>query len=355
MHPYLSRREEKRRNPNYQVDYPKPDLIPILGQTLGIPLFQEQAMQIAITAAGFSAAKADNLRRAMATFKRSGRLKEFEEDMVRGMMDRGYPKEFAERCFNQIKGFGEYGFPQSHAASFALLVYASSWVKTYYPDVFCAALLNSQPMGFYAPAQLIRDAREHGVTILPVDINQSEWDSTLEESRFDGRAIDPRHRSMRDVIRTGHAVRLGFRQVKGLAEEAIARRLIANRGEGYHSVHDLWLRSGLEKADLERLADADAFGSIGLSRRAALWAVRGLDAAKAKEKLPLFDLADGADLRPETRQVLPAMLPGEEVIEDYRALRCRSRRIPSHSFARISGGSGLPAASISSMFRMAVG
>lgn len=240
--------------------------------------------------------------------------------MVRGMMDRGYPKEFAERCFNQIKGFGEYGFPQSHAASFALLVYASSWVKTYYPDVFCAALLNSQPMGFYAPAQLIRDAREHGVTILPVDINQSEWDSTLEESRFDGRAIDPRHRSMRDVIRTGHAVRLGFRQVKGLAEEAIARRLIANRGEGYHSVHDLWLRSGLEKADLERLADADAFGSIGLSRRAALWAVRGLDAAKAKEKLPLFDLADGADLRPETRQVLPAMLPGEEVIEDYRAL-----------------------------------
>jgi DNA polymerase-3 subunit alpha/error-prone DNA polymerase len=320
VHPYLARREEKRRNPDYQVDYPNPELIPILGQTLGIPLFQEQAMQIAITAAGFSAAKADNLRRAMATFKRSGRLKEFEDDMVKGMVERDYPKEFAERCFNQIKGFAEYGFPQSHAASFALLVYASSWVKTYYPDVFCAALLNSQPMGFYAPAQLIRDAREHGVRILPVDVNLSEWDSTLEEVAFDDRAIDPRHRSMRGVIRTCHAVRLGFRQVKGLSEKAIAERLIAHRHDGYGSVHDLWLRSGLEKSDMERLADADAFTDIGLSRRAALWAVRGLDAAKAREKLPLFDRADSADLRPETRQVLPAMLPGEEVIEDYRAL-----------------------------------
>jgi error-prone DNA polymerase len=320
VHPYLTRREEKRRNPNYKVDYPKPELIPILDQTLGIPLFQEQAMQIAITAAGFSAAKADNLRRAMATFKRSGRLREFEEDMVKGMTDNDYPEEFARRCFNQIKGFGEYGFPQSHAASFALLVYASSWVKAYYPDIFCAALLNSQPMGFYAPAQLIRDAREHGVKILPVDVNLSEWDCTLEEVPFDDRAIDARHRSMQGVIRTRHAVRLGFRQVKGLSEKAVVERLLAHRGEGYRSVHDLWLRSGLEKSDMERLADADAFGDIGLSRRAALWAVRGIDAAKAAEKLPLFDLADGADLRPEARQVLPAMLPGEEVIEDYRAL-----------------------------------
>lgn len=277
-------------------------------------------MQIAITAANFPAEKADQLRRSMATFKRSGRVEEFKRDFINGMLKNKYPKEFAESCFSQIQGFAEYGFPESHAASFALLVYVSSWIKAYYPDVFCAAMLNSQPMGFYAPAQLIRDAREHGLRILPVDVNTSEWDCTLEEAVFDRDAIDARHASMRNVIKTRHAVRLGFRQVKGLAEKDMVEKLIAHRGSGYKSVHDLWSRSGLDKSDLERLADADAFNSIGLTRREALWAVRGLDVKSAAERLPLFDMAGGTDLRPEAKTRLPAMLPGEEVIEDYRYL-----------------------------------
>ncbi|MGK9053491.1 error-prone DNA polymerase [Neorhizobium petrolearium] len=320
VHPYLQRREAARKDENFKVDYPKNEMIPILQRTLGVPLFQEQAMQIAITAAGFSPAKADSLRRSMATFKRSGRVKEFENDMINGMVEKGYPRDFAQRCFNQIKGFGEYGFPESHAASFALLVYASSWIKAYYPDVFCAAMLNSQPMGFYAPAQLIRDAREHGIEIRPVDINLSDWDCLLEKAVFDRQAIDERHRSMCDVIKTEHAVRLGFRQVKGLAENDMIEKLIANRGAGYTSVHDLWQRSGLDKSDIERLADADAFNSIGLTRREALWAVRALDMRSAIERLPLFDAAGGTDLRSEPAARLPKMLPGEEVIEDYRYL-----------------------------------
>jgi error-prone DNA polymerase len=180
--------------------------------------------------------------------------------------------------------------------------------------------LNSQPMGFYAPAQLVRDAREHGVKILPVDINRSDWDCTLEAAAFDRNAIDKRHGSMRDVIKTRRAVRLGFRQVKGLAEKDMVEKLIANRGEGYTSIHDLWQRSGLDKSDIERLADADAFDSVGLNRREALWAVRGLDARRAAEKLPLFEVADRTDLRPEARVALPEMLPGEQVVEDYRYL-----------------------------------
>lgn len=328
VHPYLTRREAQRKDPDFKVEYPNPELHPILCRTLGIPLFQEQAMQIAIDAAGFSPAKADSLRRAMATFKRSGRLKEFENDMVNGMVGRGYPKDFAERCFNQIKGFGEYGFPQSHAASFALLVYASSWIKAYYPDVFLAEILNSQPMGFYAPAQLVRDAREHGVQILPVDVNRSQWDCTLETTVFDKAAIDRRHESMRDVIKTTHAVRLGFRQIKGLSEEDVIRKVIANRGEGYNTVHDFWLRSRLDKSDIERLADADALGSMGLSRRQAVWAVRGLDAGKVSQRLPLLEVADHADLRPEPETKLPQMLPGEEVIEDYRYLKLSLKAHP---------------------------
>ncbi|MGA1801825.1 error-prone DNA polymerase [Rhizobium sp. HT1-10] len=317
VHPYLKRREDVRLG--REIDYPSPALKEVLKRTLGVPLFQEQAMQIAITAAGFPPAKADRLRRSMATFKRSGKVNEFRDDMIAGMLANNYTQEFAERCFSQIEGFAEYGFPESHAASFALLVYASCWFKAYYPDVFCAALLNSQPMGFYAPAQLVRDAREHGVEVRPVDINLSEWDSTLE-SCARGSPIDRRHASMRDVIRTQKAVRLGFRQVRGLSEEDIRHRLVARRGGGYGSVRDLWLRSGLTKSDIEKLADADGFQSIGLSRREALWAVRALDARSAAEKLPLFDLADRADLQIEPDVILPAMLPGEEVIEDYRAL-----------------------------------
>ena len=317
VHPYLKRREDERRGK--KVVYEHPDLKDVLERTLGIPLFQEQAMQIAITAAGFSPDKADRLRRSMATFKRSGRVEEFKTDMTSGMLERGYSREFAERCFSQIQGFAEYGFPESHAASFALLVYGSSWIKTYYPDVFCAALLNSQPMGFYAPAQLIRDAREHGVKILPVDVNCSEWDCILESTSCDRTPIDKRHSSMRDVIRTRYAVRLGFRQIKGLGEKAV-EKLIANRGAGYASVHDLWLRSGLDRSDVERLADADAFTSIDLNRREALWGVRGLDEKSSVERLPLFDAAGGRDLRREAEANLPEMLPGEEVIEDYRYL-----------------------------------
>ncbi|MQB33843.1 error-prone DNA polymerase [Rhizobium rhizogenes] len=317
VHPYLKRREADRAGKD--LDYPSPELKEVLKRTLGVPLFQEQAMQIAITAAGFTPAEADKLRRAMATFKRTGTIHTFEKKMVEGMVARNYDREFAKNCFEQIKGFGEYGFPESHAASFALLVYASSWIKTYYPDVFCAAMLNSQPMGFYAPAQLVRDAREHGVEVRPVDINRSEWDSLLEEARFDRNAIEPRHASMREVIRTNRAVRLGFRQVKGLSETDMGE-LVARRGSGYASVRDLWLRSGLAKSAIERLADADAFRSIGLERREALWAVRALDAQSAAEKLPLFDLADRADLQVEADVSLSAMLPGEQVIEDYRYL-----------------------------------
>ncbi|MFT4184535.1 MAG: error-prone DNA polymerase [Rhizobium sp.] len=317
VHPYLKRRDDVLHN--RPIDYHRPELRAVLERTLGVPLFQEQAMQIAITAAGFSAAKADRLRRSMATFKRTGKVDEFKQDMVSGMVANGYPPDFAERCFSQIEGFGEYGFPESHAASFALLVYASSWLKTYYPDVFCAAILNAQPMGFYAPAQLVRDAREHGVEVRPVDVNRSGWDCLLEDARFDRDAIEPRHASMRDHIRTRCAVRLGFRQVKGLSDKEMGL-FVARRGGGYRSVRDLWLRSGLAKAQIERLADADAFGSIGLSRREALWAVRALDAGSAAEKLPLFDLGDHAELQLEPAVSLPEMLPGEQVIEDYRYL-----------------------------------
>ncbi|MDW9959158.1 error-prone DNA polymerase [Sinorhizobium meliloti] len=318
VHPYLKRREAQRRGE--AVVYPSPELKAILERTLGVPLFQEQAMQIAITAAGFSPSEADRLRRAMATFKRTGTIHTFERKMVEGMVANGYEREFAERCFNQIKGFGEYGFPESHAASFASLVYASAWLKTYYPDIFCAALLNAQPMGFYAPAQLVRDAREHGVRMLPVDINHSDWDALLEgEGAFDKNAVHPRHASMREVIKTRKAVRLGFRLVKGLKQTDM-KALVARRGEGYRSVHDLWLRSGLSRSVLERLADADAFRSIGLDRRAALWAVKALDEQSAVERLPLFEGAGSDDLQIEPKVALPDMPAGEQVIHDYRTL-----------------------------------
>lgn len=276
-------------------------------------------MRIAIEAGGFSPGEADQLRRAMATFKRTGTIGNYEARMVEGMVVKGYEREFAQRCFNQIKGFGEYGFPESHAASFALLVYASSWFKTWYPDVFCAAILNSQPMGFYGPGQLVRDAREHGVEVREVDVNLSQWDSTLEEAPFDPSRIAPRHREMEGVIRTCHAVRLGFRQVKGLAE-ADMERLTGNRGAGYASVRDLWLRSGLPRAVIQRLAEADAFRSLGLDRRAALWAVRALDEKGAAERLPLFERPDIRLRDREPEMALPAMPPGEHVIQDYRAL-----------------------------------
>ncbi|TPN17225.1 DNA polymerase III subunit alpha [Mesorhizobium sp. B2-1-3] len=314
VHPYLRRRQGKE-----QPEYQKPELEAILHKTLGVPLFQEQAMNIAIVAGGFKPGEADELRRAMATFKRTGTIGNYRRRMIDGMVGKGYTRDFAERCFKQIEGFGEYGFPESHAASFALLVYASCWFKTFYPDVFCAAILNSQPMGFYQPAQLVRDARDHGVDIREVDVNFSVWDCTLEQAAFDPARILPRHADMRGVIATQHAVRLGFRQIKGFSKERMDA-FVERRGSGYISVRDVWLRSGLDVAEIERLAQADAFRSLGLDRRAALWAVRALDGKSAAEKLPLFDqpALRLRELEPETK--LPKMPLGEHVIHDYRSL-----------------------------------
>ncbi len=323
VHPYLRRRQGFEK-----VTYPSPELEAVLSKTLGVPLFQEQAMRIAIVGAGFTPSEADQLRRAMATFKKVGTIGTFQIKMVEGMKARGYDPEFAERCFKQIEGFGEYGFPESHAASFALLVYASCWLKCHYPDVFCAALLNSQPMGFYAPAQIVRDARQHGVEVRPVDINHSEWDCTLEPGPPAAERLAYEHRSMKTSIRSRRAVRFGLRQVKGLSEADMAV-LVEKRGRGYDSVRDVWLRTGLKRATLERLADADAFGSLGLSRRDALWAAHGLDKAGRAEDLPLFAAAEWHDLQREAAAVLPPMPPGEEVIHDYRFLSLSLKAHPA--------------------------
>ncbi|MDQ0316631.1 error-prone DNA polymerase [Amorphus orientalis] len=331
VHPYLRRRQKKEK-----VHYPAPspehgppdELKQVLGKTLGVPLFQEQAMKIAIVAAGFTPSEADRLRRAMATFRKVGTIHTFQEKMVEGMARRGYDRAFAERCFQQIEGFGEYGFPESHAASFALLVYASCWLKCHYPDVFCVALLNSQPMGFYAPSQIVRDAARHGVEIRPACVNASAWDSTLEPGPAARDRLHRDHASMRGAIRARCAVRLGLRQVKGLAEAAV-ETLVAARGAGYDSVRDLWLRTGLPRPVIERLAEADAFAGLGLSRRDALWAARGLDEGAAAETLPLFAAADTAALRDEPDAHLPPMPPGEEVIHDYRTLSLSLKAHPA--------------------------
>ena len=228
VHPYLRRRQGLE-----PITYPSPDLEAVLGKTLGVPLFQEQAMRIAIVAGGFTPGEADRLRRAMATFKRTGTIATFRRKMIEGMVARNYPREFAERCFSQIDGFGEYGFPESHAASFALLVYASAWLKCRYPDVFAAALLNSQPMGFYAPAQIVRDVREHGVEVRPIDINHSDWDATLEPGPLPAQRMHALHSNMAADMRCTHAVRLGFRQIKGLSEQD-ARRIVQARHRPPH-------------------------------------------------------------------------------------------------------------------------
>ena len=320
VHPYLRRREGRE-----PVAYPAPapehgppdELERVLGKTLGVPLFQEQAMRIAIVAAGFSPGEADRLRRAMATFRRVGTISTFARKMVDGMEARGYDRAFAERCFKQIEGFGEYGFPESHAASFALLVYASCWFKARYPDVFACALLNAQPMGFYAPAQIVRDAREHGVRVAHPDINASDWDCTLEADEPAHQRLHRRHGAMREDILSDHAIRLGFRMIKGL-READMRMIVERRGAGYDSVRDLWLRTGLSPAVLERLAEADVFQSLGLERRDALWAVKALRRTGDKDDLPLFAVARMAEREPDAD--LPAMPPGEKVVADYRTL-----------------------------------
>ena len=320
VHPYLKRRDGTdpwKADPNDPLDR-------VLEKTLGIPLFQEQAMQMAMIGAGFSAGEADQLRRAMASWRRTGKINIFKKRFIDGMInnpERNYSRDFAERCFSQIEGFAEYGFPESHAASFALLVYASCWLKCHYPDVFLCALLNSQPMGFYAPSQLVRDAREHGVEVRPADVNASLLESTLEPTERDIRDhIWPRHRPMTDQIVSSHAVRLGLRRVEGLAEKDIIR-IAEKREAGYASVRELWLRTGVSIASLEKLARADAFASMGLNRREALWAVKGLVGSHGAETLPLFAAAGPpVDQAPEEPAGLPLMAPGEEVIHDYSTL-----------------------------------
>ena len=314
VHPYLKRRQGKEA-----PEEVGPALHAVLKRTLGIPLFQEQAMQIAIVAGGFTPGEADQLRRAMATFRRTGTIGKFRDKLVAGMLQRGYEREFAERCFKQIEGFADYGFPESHAASFALLVYVSCWLKCHYPDVFAAALLNSQPMGFYAPAQIVRDATEHGVEIREPDINQSDLENRLEKGRRAAEHVWDRHKEMAGDIHADHAVRLGFSRIKGL-KQADAALIVARRGKGYDSIRDLWLRTGLGAPVLEKLAEADAFTSLGLSRRDALWAVKGLKGTDGAETLPLFAAASERDPRREPDADLPPMPPGEQVIHDYRHL-----------------------------------
>ena len=389
VHPYLRRREGVEKvvipSPRYGK---KDELYKILKRTLGVPLFQEQAMKIAIDAGGFLPAEADKLRRAMATFKRTGTIQTFRDKMVEGMTVKGYERDFAERCFSQIEGFGEYGFPESHAASFALLVYASAWLKCRYPDVFAAALLNSQPMGFYAPAQIVRDAREHGVEVRPIDVNFSDYDATLEPGSRAAKRVHDLHKSMKGDIRATHAMRLGLRAISGLSEKDAERivkrrsfaftsplegevdhcRLAGNDREGgdlhvaaskctplpnpppqggrervgipeqkhqtltkirivdqprmqssnlYTSIRDLWLRTGLNPRVLERLADADAFGSLGLTRRQALWAVKALGRAGDQDDLPLLALPS---LIPASSFTSP--LEGEV---DHYKLACNDR------------------------------
>ena len=310
VHPYL-----RRRNGEEPVEFPSAELEQVLGKTLGVPLFQEQAMRIAIVAAGFTPSEADRLRRAMATFRHTGTIHTFHEKMVGGMTARGYDPDFAERCFRQIEGFGEYGFPESHAASFALLVYVSAWLKRHYPAAFACALLNSQPMGFYAPAQIVRDARDHDVTVLPPDANFSGWDCALE--------LSPDKASP-------YALRLGLRQIKGL-KESDADWLTAARGNGYDDPAAIWRRAGLNGQALEVLARADAFTSMGLTRREGLWAARRFVAAAKTgdaKPLPLFEAAGESGWGAEQPVTLPDMSPGEAVAADYQALRLSLRDHP---------------------------
>ncbi len=340
VHPYLRRRDgiEKEHYPSPDPAHgPADELKDVLQRTLGVPLFQEQAMQIAITAAKFTPDEADGLRRAMATFRHTGNVHLFRDKFIDGMTTRGYERAFAENCFGQIEGFGEYGFPESHAASFALLVYASAWIKCRYPDVFCAAIINSQPMGFYQPAQLVRDARQHDVEIRPADVNFSDWDCTLEPGA-DGR----------------HAVRLGFRLIHGLNEDEV-KKLIAARGNGFSSIERLAATAGISRFTIERLAEADAFRSLphdpakwadrapGLDRRAALWAARRLDAigarpprrpdaAKTEDVLPLLTPHLSDELFPEPSVTLPAMALSEHVVEDYVATGLSLKEHPVRFF-----------------------
>jgi len=320
VHPYLRRREGKE-----PVEYPSQALKEILERTKGVPLFQEQAMKIAIVAAGFSPTEADGLRRSMATFKAKGKVNDFETRLIKGMLANGYTEEFAKRIFRQLEGFGSYGFPESHAVSFALLVYISSWIKCFHPDIFATALLNSMPMGFYQPAQIINDAVKHGVEVRPVDINFSSWDNVLEEIEADRYSQAGQMVSVDELLNRAlkedtnrerqpnkiKAVRLGFRQVKGLKEEDI-QTLVKNRAGGYRSMSVFWEATRLTLPTLEKIADADAFRSIGLDRRQALWEIAAYHdrpVALFKEQQPSVPV--------EKNIQLPLLTESENVVLDY--------------------------------------
>ena len=333
VHPYL-----RRRDGIEPVDFPSPspehgpadELHQVLGKTLGVPLFQEQAMRLAIEAAKFTDSEADGLRRSMATFRHMGTVGEYGVKFVEGMTARGYDPEFAQRCFKQIEGFGSYGFPESHAISFALLVYASAWIKHHWPDVFCAALLNSQPMGFYQPAQLVRDARDHGVEVRPPDVLESQWDCTLEAaSRAPGRPLK--------------AVRLGLRQVRGLQEEE-ARRLVAARDAGARTISELARAGRLSRRTLELLAEADAFRGLGVDRRAALWAVKGLGGeARIETDAPLAARLASTEAQVE----LPFMSLPQHVSEDYRTTSLSLKAHPCSFFRQdVERMGAVPAAAL---------
>ena len=315
VHPYLKRRKEQRDDPDKVFAYPRPgpghpqdELVPVLHKTLGVPLFQEQAMKLAIVAAKFTGDEANGLRRAMATFRHVGTIGNFEHKFIDGMTKRGYDKKFAEACFEQIKGFGSYGFPESHAASFALLVYISAWLKKFHPAAFAAALLNSQPMGFYAPAEIVRCARDHGVTMLAPDAAFSDWDSILE-------------RDVRGTL----CLRLGLRQIDGISETD-AQMVMDNRGYGYRDFADFARRTALSKRALIILAEADAFRGFGLDRREGLWAVRRLPDDKP---LPLFARLSVPDQGAEHIASLPQMPLSEHVLTDYQTIRLSLKGYPT--------------------------
>ena len=363
VHPYLRRRQGIEK-PNL----PSEELKGILEKTLGVPLFQEQCMKIAIVAAGFSPSRADELRRAMATFKKAGAIGQFKDEFIGGMLAKGYERGFAERCFSQIQGFGTYGFPESHAASFALLVYCSAWMKCYYPDVFAAAILNSQPMGFYAPAQLVRDARAHGVEVRPADVNASDWDHTLEALPPSPQPSLPPH-ALADAVmlsckpakasspgegqdeggfpKHNHALRLGFQLIAGLRDGDVKQIIEARKAGGpFKSPEDLMRRARLRPGAMLTLARADAFDSLKLSRRETLWHVAALEA----DELPLlrpedatertgnihnaksFTHDDPGDLQSRFRDdddiQLPPLKQEEAVAEDYAVFGLSLRTHP---------------------------
>lgn len=338
VHPYLRRRKglEPIEMPSPAPEHGPPDeLQRILQKTMGVPLFQEQAMRIAMEAAKFSPSELDELRHAMATFRRSGTIHTLEERMVKRMVERGYEEDFAQRCFNQIKGFSEYGFPESHSASFSLLVYVSCWLKHHYPEIFAAALLNAQPMGFYAPAQIVRDAKEHNVEIRPADINHSDWDYTLEPLEDEEQTLPdapapvaPEHRgksiNQRSKLwaalypKRKWAIRVGLRQIDGFHKQYADQLVAARQQKPFTSIEDLQRRADLRLFDVERLADADTMQSMGMERRAAKWAARGLIPAKP---LPLFDHANTSEQQEEQAAQLPTLRQSEQVFADYQFTR----------------------------------